>query len=208
MSDKTFITILILVFVIPGLIFSIFVLSASPWGRFRNRPEQFEQVEVVDKRVEQSYGGGGKYSGSHVFRYIVAFKFIDGSVKEMRIDVHSTKTKKQEVSCDLYDALKEGDTGTITYKEVENVEEKYGYTEDVYYDGRLFISFEKDPEYGGLKILAGDKRLRPDQRVTVGSFALTLIILIILLVFDVRRNKISNKQRRKRNKKRNKKRGI
>jgi len=108
-----------------------------------NRPEQSEQVEVVGKRIHiTGHERAPKYRDYYVF--IVAFEFPDGSVKELQVE----DDLKKESYSSLYESIDEGDTGVLTYKEIENVEKKY-QNEDIRYYGRLLISFEKDPKYGG-----------------------------------------------------------
>jgi len=100
-------------------------------------PQQSEQVEVVGKR----YVSDGSIDGS-IDYYIVAFKFSDNSVKEFEVGSGGFLALNNPRG--VYDSVKEGDTGTLTYREIENIEEKYK-KEELHYAGREFIGFEKDP---------------------------------------------------------------
>jgi len=113
-----------------------------PEIRYENRPEQSEQVEVVEKRVRiHSSGGRGiPYTTYHTF--IVAFKFADGSIKELEIDRNSVRRDpNREPYSSLYNSINEGDTGIL----LEDIEEKHT-NEDLRWNGRRYISFEPDPE--------------------------------------------------------------
>ena len=145
LSDRAglIITIVVLTVVVCAT-FYIFLLS--PQVRFRNCPEQSEQVEVVGKRIKKSKTGVRRFGGSKlVYSYIVAFKFPDGSVKELGVGSTSKAlTDKTEVSNSAGDALHEGDTGVITYKEIEVSKQRRLENEDLRVGDRLFLSFEKD----------------------------------------------------------------
>jgi len=108
------------------MFFIMMVLSAPYTLIFKS--EQYAQVEVVGKRVRPTSVRHGKDS------YIVAFKFPDGSVKELEVGIGRRK---------VYDSIQEGDTGMLTYKERENIEEKIK-NEELQFDGRRFISFKRD----------------------------------------------------------------
>lgn len=102
-------------------------------------PECQEHVKVVDKRTEDTYvyDTSGYYSLKHF--YLATFEFPDGSKKEFQIG-GSRKT------------IYFGDTGTLTYHESKFLENIYRKETDRW-RGRLIISFEKDPEFGGTKII-------------------------------------------------------
>ena len=81
MTEKTKLITIIIIILILAVAFLVF-----NWLRkempFLNRPEQLEQAEVVGKRhvdIRDSDGGSGSTD------YIVAFKFPDGSLKELRV---------------------------------------------------------------------------------------------------------------------------
>ena len=115
----------------------IIAIVFAPLEQFGDRPEQSAQVEVVDKRIRTVRHGGGKFGGSRTsYTYIVAFKFPDGSIKELKVGRDDDRG--------FYDYLQEGDTGTLTYKEIANIEERRK-NEDARYASRLFIGFKKGP---------------------------------------------------------------
>ena len=154
--------------------------SLSPQVRYAGCPERSEQVEISSKRV-RVYSSSGKHRNSISYTFIVAFKLHDGSIKELEVDTHITRNSKEDVSCSLYNAINEGETGTLIYKELENIEEKYKGKEDMAFDGRLFISFEKDIEYGGMKVEARKDNLQnPWFWLLVAVIALVLVFLIRL----------------------------
>ncbi|MDR3239775.1 MAG: DUF2500 domain-containing protein [Clostridiales bacterium] len=110
---------------IVGIIFVVLIsiVSAFPYiVSMIDRSEQVEQVEVAGKRTEY-------YSIQELTYYGVTFKFSDGSVKELNA-----------VRLKYYNAIHEGDTGKLTYKEDKRM--RY----------RTFIRFEKDSPFGGVKI--------------------------------------------------------
>jgi len=87
-----------------------------------NSPELYEHVEVIQKRIKKK---------DTTYTYLVAFKFPDGSVKEFKVD----KRK-------LYDAIHEGDTGTLIYKEREDISQAIE-NENRRWSGRRFVYFTK-----------------------------------------------------------------
>jgi len=123
----------------------------------KNRPEQREQVEVIGKKLAKSsytVSRHGRHTYSHVDALVVAFKFADGSIKEISVgrslgyesirDADTgkliySKVKKNKV----YESFKNGDEGILTYKERDNIEEKFKKMK-TRYKGRLFIGFEKE----------------------------------------------------------------
>ena len=109
---------------------SLWYITKAP---ILNSPEQHEQAEVIAKRIVKEISGDGDY---FINTYIVAFKFSDGLVKELRVGDGRSGRK-------IYDSINEGDTGILTYKEREDIEEKYK-NEDQRWEGMRFISFEKD----------------------------------------------------------------
>lgn len=127
--------------------------AVIPELQLKNKPEKSAQVEVVGKKISKYSSSGSKMSGYRTsYTYIVAFEFSDGSVKELSVDRKSyRRTPKSEPYSSAYDSIQEGDIGTLIYKEIDNIEGKYK-NEEMYWEGRLFISVEKAPEYGGTKI--------------------------------------------------------
>ena len=146
----------------------------------KNRPEQTVQAEIISKRIiKDSFYG--KTSFVNVYIYIISFKFPDGSIKELRVDRQSyhNRLKKNDPDSFQYDSLTVGDTGILTYKEIENIEERVK-NENVRYGSRLFISFEKDPEYGGLKIVVPEEKEETVWDVILGLvFTVALFFVII-----------------------------
>ena len=126
-------------FLIGTVIFGIWAVRMSPGIRYKNSFEQSEQVEVIGKRIRKYTNSlSGRSGGSRTyFDYIVAFEFPDGSVKELEVDSNSVRDSS------IYDAIHEGDTGILIYKEIKNIEQRIK-KENMRFDGRLFISFEKD----------------------------------------------------------------
>lgn len=127
--------------VIVGVIWII----KSPSVQLKNRPEQTEQVEVIGKRIREHRTGGSKFSPSTtIYYYLITFKLSDGSEKEIFVGRNSQRQSgERKVSCPTYDAIHEGDTGILTFKEIDNMEERYK-DENVRWMGRTFLSFEKD----------------------------------------------------------------
>jgi len=111
----------------------IFMIIYAP---FMNRPVQAEQVEVIGKRIRQTENfDSGKRND-----YIVAFKFSDGSVKELEV---GSGRSYSSTGREVYDSIHEGDKGMLTYKEIKDIGEKYK-NENTRYFGRYFYSFEKN----------------------------------------------------------------
>ena len=126
-------------FLIGTVIFGIWAVRMSPEIRYKNSFEQSEQVEVVGKRISIYSSSGSKRNKSTTYyTYIVTFKLPDGSVKELEVDSNSVRDSS------IYDAIHEGDTGILIYKEIKNIEQRIK-KENMRFDGRRFISFEKDP---------------------------------------------------------------
>jgi len=118
-----------------------------------NIPEQTEQAEVVDKRIEE----GDVDSYDH---YYITFKFLDGSEWEFA----AGRPKNPE----YYNAIDIGDIGELTYKEGRN-------------RGR-FESFEKNLDFGRMKIepYKRDDRL---ERVGIISLFVAFLLCSLSLIF-------------------------
>jgi hypothetical protein len=104
---------------------------------FIGRPTQVEQAEVVEKRIFQKLISPEGIEAEKYNDYIVAFKFSDGSVKELSVgkgNAHSGTGRN------VYDSINEGDIGILTYKEIKAIT-----GDSIGWPGRRFISFEKDP---------------------------------------------------------------
>jgi len=98
-----------------------------------NSFEQREQAIVIGKR--KVLGSGASHS-----KYVVAFELSDGSAKEICVNIEGSNDKERR---SFYDSIHMGDTGTLTYREMEDIEKKYKEESRRWY-GRRFINFEKD----------------------------------------------------------------
>lgn len=185
-----------------GMLIWIFFISEiikiAPIG-LNQRPEQAVKAEITEKRIERIYISGRRNVQSRTsYRYLIFFKFSDGSVKEFEVDTYwvygSSKTAPYSP---VYDELKEGDTGVLTYKELENIEQKY--IEDQY-RGRKFISFEKDAKHGGTKVVWRDRTIKKDIIFICITFGPYLIVIVILLVWHHKDKQLSNRQKKRKNK--------
>ena len=156
-------------------------ISSAPQVRFAESPEQSEHVEVTGKRITKS-GSGGKGNYTFTYTFIVAFKFSDGSEREFKIDSHATRHGKEEVNCSLYDSIYEGDEGILIYKEFKNIDEEYK-NEDTRFHGRFFVSFERDSEYGELKIVSQEQYIEPWQFVLMGAVVFVGILMAVFAFF-------------------------
>ena len=131
--------------------FLFWILKDVPFG-LDNQPEQSVPVEVAEKRIDKGYGSGNHRAPSSThYRYLISFRFSDGSVKELEVDFIGLWGRPETIPYSpVYDEINEGDTGILIYKELENNEQKY--SKGFQYQGRKFIRFEKDAEYGGTKV--------------------------------------------------------
>lgn len=129
-------------------------------------PECQEHVKVVDKRIADAYvyDTSGYYSLKHF--YLATFEFPDGAKKEFQIG-GSRKT------------IYIGDTGMLTYHESKFVEYTYRKETDRW-RGRLIISFEKDPEFGGTKIIRY-KLSYSVKSFLIGAGVIVLLTSVILI---------------------------
>jgi len=103
------------------VVIAVVIVSKRP----QKEPEQIAQVEVIGKRTHTSHSTKGSTSTF----YLVNFKFLGGDEKEFKI------TSKTRSAAEIYNSMQEGDTGTLTYKELKNATK---------FDHRFFVSFEKD----------------------------------------------------------------
>ena len=110
--------------IIAIVFFSPLAVRAWKW-EFGNRPNQYEEVEIIEKRTFLSPLTPKTYN------HIVVFKFPDGSIKDFGVP-------KEE----LYNSIHEGDTGNLTYIEYENIEE-HVEKKELHYTRRTVINFEK-----------------------------------------------------------------
>ena len=147
------------------------------WTPYMNRPEQHAQVEVIGKRIAMSSPDDSDIRRSH---HIVAFKFSGGSVKEIAVGDSSAGERRTN-------AIDHGDTGVLIYIEREDIEEAFE-DEDERWLGRRFYSFEKDAEYGGLKIVNRD----PSDKtwiILIGAlFGTVFLFAIWAAIYDIKRN--------------------
>lgn len=129
-------------------------------------PECQEHVKVVDKRIADAYvyDTSGYYSLKHF--YLATFEFPDGAKKEFQIG-GSRKT------------IYIGDTGMLTYHESKFIEDIYRKETDRW-RGRLIISFEKDPEFGGTKIIRY-KLSYSVKSFLIGAGVIVLLTSVILI---------------------------
>jgi hypothetical protein len=97
------------------------------------RPEQVESVKVTGKRTVFRAIGPDQF-------YIVAFKFSDGTVKELQVGIGPVDD--ESFGRDFYDTIHENDTGILTFKERKSIEEKIK-DENLHWKGRFFIRFER-----------------------------------------------------------------
>ena len=125
---------------------SILIFLTSRYEReLKSNPEQSAQVQVLEKRIFRHFSSGHRSTRTS-YTYIVAFKFSDDSIKEFEVDFKSVSgISKTELYSFRYNSFYEGDTGMLTYKEIENIEENFKNPE-MEYRGRHFISFEKDSD--------------------------------------------------------------
>jgi len=138
MSDNMgFIIFITLILIVMVAVLVAMLLLWRESEKINYRPEQREQVEVVGKRIRE-WGDGPELSPSS--DYIVAFKFSDGSVKELAVASGASYLNEPKR---IYNSFNTGDKGILAYKEIENIEDKYT-TEEERYNGRKFISFDKD----------------------------------------------------------------
>ncbi len=124
-------------FLVIVLFLTIFIISINFELTLEYSPEYQEYVIVVDKRVDIGVGGGGRVYEYDANKYLIKFQFPDGSIKELEVSTTGNASDRGGA----YSAINIGDEGMLTYKEIENVEGKYG--EENRYLGRKFISFER-----------------------------------------------------------------
>ena len=148
-----FLVFILLLYAVPFII----IYKTNIHTLLKDRPEQREQAEVIEKRLVKfvyTIRRHGHHTYSHIDAFVVAFKFADGLTKEFSVgrslgyesvsdadtgNLISSKLKKNRV----YDSLMKGDKGILTYKERDNLEEKFKKMK-TRYKGRLFINFEKN----------------------------------------------------------------
>ena len=156
---------------------AILILNSSQ-VRLDSQPEQQAQVEVVGKRIDRHTTDGSKHmSSSTIFSFRISFQFPDGTVKEFEADrFRLFGVRKEAPTSSVYDGLNEGDTGILTYKELEPAEiERLDEP-----NGRKFIRFKQDTEYGGETFRWID-RDRTTNIIVVGFLLLMLSAVVFFL---------------------------
>jgi len=93
-----------------------------PQTLLADSPKQVAQVEAVAKRIRERHENAGPISGESIYRYCyITFKFPDGSEKEFYIGMSSSgDTGVQSDSTAVYNSIREGDMGVLTYKATKN----------------------------------------------------------------------------------------
>ncbi|MDR3344435.1 MAG: DUF2500 domain-containing protein [Oscillospiraceae bacterium] len=138
--------------------------------------------------------GGDDFGSSNL--YYVTFSFADGMNEEFQVGVGSDGFFPGGAR-KLYDSLHEGETGILTDKERNGVEEtKRGITELV--KDRIFISFEKDREYGEIKLTT----LRINEvtelvLLVLGGLIGGILFVVIMIAIDKRQNPHNWKRNRR-----------
>ena len=141
MSDNKFFIkfCLVIVIIIAGFCVFAFLDYINFDLPMENAPEQQEYVTVIDKRVNIRGGKVGRgFESSNNNEYLIKFQFSDGSTKELDvaiIDASASNRGNNHYSINI------GDEGMLTFKEIEDVEERY--EEKNRYRGRQFIRFER-----------------------------------------------------------------
>ena len=134
-------------------------------------PECQEHVKVVDTRTEDKYVYDSTAGYSEVIHfYLATFEFPDGAKKEFQIG-GPRKT------------IYIGDTGMLTYHESKFIEYTYRKETDRW-RGRLIISFEKDPEFGGTKKIL-HKFSNEVKSFLIGAGVIVLGISVILILLKL-----------------------
>jgi len=140
--------------------------------KYAATPEQVVQAEVVDKRIEVNRSDDGTY-----YYYYLTFKFSDDSEKEIQImNFPSSSTKTREKA---YKSIHQGETGMLTYK---------------HFDFDRFISFEKDPEYGGQKIEEYSAMTHSGYMITFICVFVAVMggLIVFVIVITKKRNAFEN----------------
>ena len=129
-------------------------------------PECQEHVKVVKKRIEDTeYYHAGTDGYSKVRDYFATFEFPDGAKKEFNIG-------------GSYKTIYIGDTGMLTYHESKFIDIYREETDR--WRGRLIISFEKNPEFGGTKKIL-HKFSNEVKSFLIGAGVIVLGISVILI---------------------------
>ena len=169
---------------------AIVVFFTDPQVKFRNSPELSARVEVVEKRFTKAHNTsrGGRVEARTLYHYYVSFKLSDGSVKEFEVGIDSVgRDSDREAYCFVYNALNEGDVGNLIYNESENAEDRR-FSPTAY---RRFLSFEKDPEYGGTKVEMQQRQLEAKE---IWTAAIAVVLALLFLFYAIRFSRKSEKR--------------
>lgn len=190
-----FLTIYISFLAIVGIV-SIFLACTSPEARFPFQPEQQAHVQVMGKRIDRRTADGSKHSrSSTIFSYCISFQFPDGTVKKFEADKFVLSgVRKEAPYSSVYAGINEGETGLLTYKELEPAEiERWGEIA-----GRKFIHFKQDTAYGG-KTFRWIDRSRTRVIFAIGFSFLLFSAVMFFMVYAFRYHKqiLKSKEQRK-----------
>lgn len=175
---------------------TLFILRTPQVGLF-SQPEQRAQVEVVEKNIDRrtSHTSINHVGSRTIFFYRVSFRFPDGTVKEFEVDKFSFSDIREEAPySSVYAGINEGDTGVLTYKELD-LSETENWRE---LSNREFIRFKQDAEYGGETFRWID-RDRTTNIIVVGFLLLLLSAVMFFMVYAFRYHKqiLKSKEQRK-----------
>ena len=167
MKIKSMRSLYIIVIGFGAVLIAIVAFAAFWWEILRiTTPECQEHVKVVKKRIEDTeYYHAGTDGYSKVRDYFATFEFPDGAKKEFNIG-------------GSYKTIYIGDTGMLTYHESKFIDIYREETDR--WRGRLIISFEKDPEFGGTKKIL-HKFSNEVESFLIGAGVIVLGISVILI---------------------------
>lgn len=191
---KIFLIIYISFLAIMGIV-AIFLACISPEARFFFQSEQQAQVQVVEKNINRHTTSGGGGSGIFtIFSYRISFQFTDDTVIELEVDNFSLFGVREEVPySSVYDGINDGDTGTLSYKELDR--RAVDFFDDL--ELRKFIRFKQDAEYGGETFRWIDRN-RKNRIITIGFVLLFSSTGVFILVCAWIYNKKMKKEKEQR----------
>ena len=174
---------------------TFFILKTPQAGLF-SQPEQRAPVEVVEKNIDRRTSSGSKHRrSSTIFSYRISFRFPDGTVKKFEADKFVLSgVRKEAPYSSVYAGINEGETGLLTYKELEPAEiERWGEIA-----GRKFIHFKQDTAYGG-KTFRWIDRSRTRVIFAIGFSFLLFSAVMFFTVYAFRYHKqiLKSKEQRK-----------
>lgn len=173
---------------------TFFILKTPQAGLF-SQPEQRAPVEVVEKNIDRRTSSGSKHRrSSTIFSYRISFRFPDGTVKKFEADKFSLSgICKEAPYSSVYAGINEGETGLLTYKELEPAEiERWGEIA-----GRKFIHFKQDTAYGGKTFRWIDRDCK-NKIITIGFLLLLLSAGVVIMVYAWICNKKMKKEKEQR----------